>query len=138
MLKYFKSLWLMMFVMTFITACGGGGNTSTSATANKSNTKTFTNFSVVTPNTQGIINEASKLITINITEPTDVTKLVAKFSSTGVSVKIGEIPQVSGTTINDFSKPVNYTVIAEDGSTETYRVEVILLVKSFEQCSDLF
>ncbi|WP_374517798.1 DUF5018 domain-containing protein [Undibacterium squillarum] len=138
MLKYFKSLWLMMFVMTFITACGGGGNTSTSSTTNKSNTKTFTNFSIVTPSTQGIINEASKLITINITEPTDVTKLVAKFSSTGVSVKIGEIPQVSGTTINDFSKPVNYTVIAEDGSTETYRVEVILLVKSSKKSLTAF
>ncbi|MBC3930168.1 DUF5018 domain-containing protein [Undibacterium curvum] len=126
--------------MALVTACGGGGggNSTTPASPNKSAAKTLASFSIVTPNTQGIINEASKLITINITESVDVKKLVAKFSTTGVSVKIGEITQVSGTTVNDFSRPVNYTVVAEDGSTETYRVEVIVLVKSSNKAITAF
>ncbi len=138
MLRYIKSLWLMLFCMALVTACGGGGNSTVPASQNKSVTKALTSFSIVTPNAQGIINEASKLITVSITESVDVKKLVAQFSTTGVSVKIGEITQITGTTINDFSRPVNYTVVAEDGSTETYRVEVIVLAKSSKKSITTF
>ena len=40
------------------------------------------------------------------------------------SVNIGGVPQVSGTTINDLSNPVSYTVVAQDGSSEIYTVSV--------------
>ena len=55
---------------------------------------------------------------------TDVTALVATFSSTGASVKVGTTVQASGTTANDFTSPVAYTVTAADGSTATYTVTV--------------
>ncbi len=40
---------------------------------------------------------------------TDVTALVATFTTTGASVKVGSTVQVSGTTANDFNHPIIYT-----------------------------
>ena len=55
---------------------------------------------------------------------TDVTQLVATFTTTGASVKVGSTVQVSGTTANDFTSPVTYTVTAADASTQAYVVTV--------------
>ena len=58
---------------------------------------------------------------------TDVTGLVATFATTGASVAVGGTPQVSGTTANDFTSPVLYTVTAADSSTQTYTVTVTVV-----------
>jgi len=57
---------------------------------------------------------------------TDVSKLVANFTSVPKSVvKVGNVVQVSGTTVNDFSQPLQYVVTAQDGKTAvTYTVLV--------------
>jgi hypothetical protein len=55
---------------------------------------------------------------------TDVTALVATFTTTGASVTVGGLPQVSGTTPNDFTNPVTYVVTAADGSLQSYIVTV--------------
>ncbi|MDD2401728.1 MAG: hypothetical protein PHD60_05935, partial [Clostridia bacterium] len=39
---------------------------------------------------------------------------------------IGEVEQTSGTTENNFTDEVIYTVTAEDGSTATYTVTVLV------------
>ncbi|QJD84601.1 S-layer homology domain-containing protein [Cohnella herbarum] len=64
--------------------------------------------------------------TISATVPygTDVSDLVATFSTTGSSVKVGTTLQASGITSNDFSSPVTYTVEAQDGTTKAYTVTV--------------
>jgi cysteine-rich repeat protein len=64
--------------------------------------------------------------TISATVPhgTDVTTLVATFAMTGVVVRVAGATQISGATPNDFSSPVQYTVIADDGTTKTYTVMV--------------
>ena len=69
--------------------------------------------------------------TIEITMPhgTNVTALVATFaiSPFAESIKVGVTDQVSGTTANDFTEPVVYTVMAEDGETDkdwTVTIEV--------------
>jgi hypothetical protein len=54
----------------------------------------------------------------------DVSRLVATFTTTGVSVKVGGAAQTSGASANDFSQPVPYTVAAADGSVRTYTVTV--------------
>jgi hypothetical protein len=59
---------------------------------------------------------------------TDLTGLVATFTTTGVSVKVGPTKQVSGTTANNFSSTVHYVVTAEDGTTRSYSVVVGKLV----------
>lgn len=55
--------------------------------------------------------------------------LVARFNTTGVKVQIGDVTQINGVTINNFStgtnEPVDYTVYAADGSTKIYRIYVI-------------
>ena len=63
---------------------------------------------------------------ISLTVPfgTDVTVLVASFTTTGESVTVGGTAQTSGTTANDFSSPLTYTVTAADDSTQDYTVTV--------------
>ncbi len=50
--------------------------------------------------------------------------LVAVFTHNGVGVFVGGVAQESGVTVNDFSKPLEYTVIARDESTQNYTVVV--------------
>ena len=64
---------------------------------------------------------------IELTVPygTDVTNLIATFElSPLASAFIGEIAQESGISSNDFTNPVIYTVIAEDGSRQDWPVVV--------------
>jgi predicted extracellular nuclease/sulfur carrier protein ThiS len=59
---------------------------------------------------------------------TDVTELIANFTlSNGASVKVGEVVQVSGETVNDFTLPVTYVVTAEDGVTTNDWVVTVTL-----------
>lgn len=56
---------------------------------------------------------------------TEVTKLTAVFEvSQGATVYVGETLQKSGTTTNDFSDKVTYTIKAEDGSTVNFTVTI--------------
>ena len=50
--------------------------------------------------------------------------LVLSFGYRGVSVKIGEIIQESGVTVNDFATPLTYSLIKQDGSKIDYTVTV--------------
>ena len=50
--------------------------------------------------------------------------LVLSFGYRGVSVKIGEIIQESGVTVNDFAAPLTYSLIKQDGSKIDYTVTV--------------
>ena len=54
---------------------------------------------------------------------TDITKLVPEFTFDGAKVLVGETEQASGTTVNDFSKLVNYKVVAADKTEKTYVVK---------------
>ncbi len=78
----------------------------------------------------GTINESAKTIAVAMPYGTDVTALVATFSTTGASVKVGTTLQTSGTTANDFTSPVAYTVTAADASTATYTVTVTVALNS--------
>ena len=55
---------------------------------------------------------------------TDKTKLVPYFEYIGKSISVNGVNQVSGSTVNDFSNPVVYTITAEDGTTVDYTVDV--------------
>ena len=94
-------------------------------TVAKSSEKLITAFSI---NSEvGTIDQTNKAIGVALPENTDVTKLVATFTASAKStVKVGTDLQTSGTTPNNFSSPVTYTVTAEDGSTQDYTVTVIL------------
>lgn len=77
---------------------------------------------------------------IYLTVPTGGSKdnLVATFTlSSGATAKVGNVEQVSGTTANDFTNTVTYTITASDGTTtKNYIVSVLeadatLIVNSF-------
>lgn len=64
-------------------------------------------------------------ITIEVPFGTDTTTLVARFITTAKkTVSANNTVQESGTTINNFTGPVTYTVTAEDGSTLNYTIQL--------------
>jgi hypothetical protein len=59
---------------------------------------------------------------------TELSSLIAVFESSALSVvRVGNVIQVSGETVNDFTNPVVYTVVAQDGSTQDYTVTAEVL-----------
>ncbi|MFH1287365.1 MAG: hypothetical protein ABII25_01545, partial [bacterium] len=67
-------------------------------------------------------------ISLNASSGTNITSLIATFAATGKSVLVNKTTQVNGKTPNDFSNPVTYTVIAEDGSRKNFLITVVTVV----------
>ena len=86
--------------------------------------KAITAFGFANPAVTGTINETAHTIAVTVPFGTSVTALVATFTTTGAAVKVGSTPQTSGSTPNDFTKPVTYTVTAADFTTQDYLVTV--------------
>jgi 6-phosphogluconolactonase (cycloisomerase 2 family) len=78
--------------------------------------------------TPGVISSGglSQTIVVKVPFDTNVNGLVATFITSGVSVAVNGVPQVSGTTQNNFTSSVDYIVTAADGSTRTYTVTVLV------------
>ncbi len=72
----------------------------------------------------GTIDQSAHAIALTWPYGTDLSELVASFTTTGASVAVGDAPQTSGMSYIDFSAPVVYTVTAADGSTQDYTVSV--------------
>ena len=89
-----------------------------------SSAKAIIDFTFPSLNASGIINETAKTIMVTVPSGTNVTSQVASFATTGVSVAVGGITQVSGTTANNFTAPLTYAVTAADGSVANYTVTV--------------
>ena len=65
----------------------------------------------LTVDVEGDINPTDRTISLTVPSGTDVTGLVATFTLvTGASAKVGTTSQASGSTPNNFSSPVGYTV----------------------------
>ncbi len=89
-----------------------------------SNVATLTAFSIYNQSGATELNETNKTIKITMPSGTNVGTLLASFSFSGASVKVGTTTQSSGVTVNDFSGPVTYTVVAGDSTTQDYVVTV--------------
>ena len=73
----------------------------------------------------GTIDHTAKTIAVEVPNGTTVTALVATFTSSKYSaVDVSNTAQVSGTTANDFTSPVAYTITAKDGTENDYTVTV--------------
>lgn len=83
----------------------------------------FSNTTVIISNTN---------ITLYLPYWAVVSNLVAHFTTTGSSVKIGSNAQISGTTTNDFSSPLTYTVTAEDGTAKDYTITVFATADPYD------
>ncbi len=89
-----------------------------------SSAKAIMSFGFADPQVSGTIDDGAKTIAVTVPWNTDVTTLVATFTTTGARVEVDSTQQVSGVTAHDFKGPVVYTVIAADSSLETYTVTV--------------
>jgi uncharacterized protein (DUF1778 family) len=103
---------------------------------NASGTDDLTAFALTIPpgngqpggSAPGVITGTSVAVTI----PFGVSPaaLVATFTTNGAQVSIGSTPQVSGTTANNFSQPLVYTVTAVNGAHKDYTVTVTVAASS--------
>ena len=92
--------------------------------ATASQAKAITGFTVPGQTGATVIDEAAKTVALTVPSGTTVTALVASFTTSGASVRVGATTQVSGTTANNFTSPVTYTVTAADATTQEYVVTV--------------
>ena len=121
MKKILPVLALGIITLLMLTACLNG--------TVPSEEKEITAFSFTADSNTALTSDVTGTIDgtdISLTVPygTEVTALVASFTTTGQSVSVDGTEQTSGTTANDFSSPVTYTVTAENGSTQDYAVTV--------------
>ena len=95
----------------------GGATSSSGASATS---KEISSFQLASQS--GVIGANS----IGVTMPygSRTTDLIATFEHTGKSAVVGGAVQTSGISANDFSAPIVYTVVAENGSTKDYTVTV--------------
>jgi hypothetical protein len=86
--------------------------------------KSMTSFGLALPAVQGVIDQDARVIRVPAPEGTDLSSLIAVFSTTGARVSVQGREQASGVTVNDFGSPLDYIVTAEDGSETSYSVRV--------------
>ncbi len=80
-------------------------------------------FNSLSPAVSGIVNESKKTISLTVPYGTNVTTLVPTIGITGKSVS------PSTNVAQNFTKPVTYTVTAEDGTKQAYIVSVVKALK---------
>jgi hypothetical protein len=140
--------WIMGLLMVALVAgCGGGGQSpilggggAAAAAAGAAvcvptagTTKAITAFSLA--GAAGVVNEAAKTISVVVPSGTNVTALVATFTTNGTSVKVGTVVQTSAVTANNFTNPVTYTVTAGDCTTVNYTVTVTVSTLVAASCT---
>ncbi len=116
-----KTALFTILTTALFTACGGEDEKKGSSPVSSSS-KEITAFIFTSPAAAGVITGTDIAVTVPF--DTDVTDLVATFITTGASVTVASTEQIAGTTANDFTSPVIYTVSAADGSTQDYTVTV--------------
>jgi hypothetical protein len=90
----------------------------------------MTAFSLPRETEQSSINSAAGTVNLTVASGTDVTAMVATFKTSDLvsSVKVGNVSQTSGITPNNFTKPVTYTVTAQDGKTKKNWVVTVTVI----------
>lgn len=111
-----------------ITAIDWNGNVGV-ASATLAAPKEITEFAFTAENNAELNEDAPGVIdgtdiTVSIPYNIDVSGLIARFATTGELVEVNHSKQVSGTTQNDFTEPVEYVVTANDATTKSYVVSV--------------
>jgi len=120
-----------LVMVAFVAGCLGGiGDTASSS---PSSAKAITGYSL--NGYAGVVNESAKTIAVTAPYGTNVTALVATYTSTGSIVTVSTTVQTSGTTPNDFTSPVAYIVTGADGTMVTYTVTVTVATASSKAIS---
>ncbi|MCD9024085.1 S-layer homology domain-containing protein [Cohnella silvisoli] len=87
--------------------------------------KDITAFSFAVQNGVATIDSIAHTVDIQVFSGNNLNGLVATFAvSPGATAKVGATAQTSGTTTNDFSNAVTYTVTAQDNTKQDWTVNV--------------
>ncbi|MCA2001587.1 MAG: hypothetical protein LDL51_06965 [Chloroflexi bacterium] len=121
-------------VYTVTAADGSTKDYTVTVTFFASPAKEITDFRFAAQTAVGVIDGSNILVTVP--NGTDLSALVASFTTSGASVKVGGVAQISGTTVNNFTAPLTYTVTAADGSTKDYTVRVVIAPSSDKDITD--
>lgn len=108
-----RRLLLLLSILAVLAACGGPVQSSG---------KAISAYSIL--GHAATIDQTDKTISLSLPSGTDLTALVATFTTSGSMVEVGGAIQASGVTANDFTSPVSYKVTAEDGTSAAYTVTV--------------
>lgn len=117
-------------VLVLSTEDGGGSHIQLSssllAIASGNEGNSFSSFSLSVPGstTREAISTSGTSISVCMPYGTEVSSLVATFSTNGDKVYVGDVKQVSGTTTNDFSSPVSYRIVSKQGLERIFSVTV--------------
>jgi len=80
-----------------------------------------------------VINSANHTVNIEVANGTNLTNLVATFTLSDMATAfVGTTEQTSGTTENDFSSPVIYTIEAENEDAQDWTITVAEAVEIIE------
>ncbi|MFY0689328.1 MAG: VCBS repeat-containing protein [Cyclobacteriaceae bacterium] len=108
-------------------------NWNVTVTAADNDSTDFSSFSFAAQSGEATIDSTNHLIEIGVNYGTDLTALVATFSlSGGASAMVSNTDQVSGTTANDFSDTVTYSILADDQQT-TQDWQVVVTITKVDQ-----
>lgn len=122
---------LIALVVNSIGENGEDVEVSSSAFELQYTSNTISEFKFLNKNNPtSVISDVTAVIEgdeIKVSSPfiTSVTNLVATFSSNGYKVMVKGVEQESGIIANDFSSPVTYRVVDQDGNAMEYKVSVL-------------
>lgn len=114
-MKRIVSGFILLLAGFVLAGCSGSGGDTPTVIDSK---KAIISFSFDSIHTQGLINESDHSISVTVPFGTNITSLAPTISHNGKSLS-----PASGE-VQNFSTPVIYTVSANDGSIQTYRVTV--------------
>lgn len=125
-----------LFVITSVFSCTKSGNDNRS-------TATITSFSFQqSSNTIPVSSNAAingSVINVFLPPETNTNALIASFTlSDSAIVRVNGITQQNGTTPNDFSGPVAYTVTSKSGVIQNYTVNLITGLNVLDQNAAAF
>lgn len=123
----------MIVVATFfLVACGGGGSESNSPVlppVSSTEDPVISQFSFLVADNPELAEDINlqindQMITGRLAINSPVNNLVASIQHQGSTLKVDAVTQSSGSTANDFTGIVDYSVTTDDGRSATYSVDL--------------
>ena len=122
---------VVIIALAFLLAgCGGGGGSSAPIEAPVAQLPpTISQLSFLMVENTGLesdltLTELDGVFSGRTLTNAPINELVASFQHDGASASIDGVTQVSGTTVNDFTDLVAYTITGTDGQTTSYEVDL--------------
>ena len=125
-LRRTSSLLTCCFSAFLLAACGGSDSASEPEDSQGTN---LSQFAFLTANNPELSQDLYMMSTNNtysgrIITNVDVDSLVATYIHDGASISVNGVAQTSATTANDYTDVVTYIVQTDDGSSESYEIDL--------------